>query len=173
MRTRTFIITLLVLLFAFSAFSQPGMEPGPKNDRRVRERIQSMKIWKLTETLELTEEQSARFFPRFREFEKEIKGIEDKIHENIEALREVVKAGNDDKIDELIARHEKLTQSMHDKNKELINNSTDILSKNQQAKLVIFQHRFPKRMREIINEMKGGYGPRPPRGERGGKRGGF
>src|SRR5512138_2298992 len=57
---------------------RPGMGPeGGPGRERLRERIETMKIWKLTEAVGLTSEQSEKFFPLYNKHQKAMEKIED------------------------------------------------------------------------------------------------
>ena len=63
------IATLSFMIMSF-AFAQPGRPRGPGG--QYSERMEMMMIWKLTEHLELSEEQAEKFFPSMRLHQKQV-----------------------------------------------------------------------------------------------------
>ena len=75
MKKYRYLIVLAVFLFAAQAMAQPGPSGGHKMRERMKERIKTIKIWKLTEEVDLTSDQSEKFFhfyelPEIHELEK-------------------------------------------------------------------------------------------------------
>ncbi len=63
------IATLSFMIMSF-AFAQPGKLRGPGG--QYSERMEMMMIWKLTDHLELSEEQAEKFFPSMRLHQKQV-----------------------------------------------------------------------------------------------------
>ena len=53
-------------------FPEESPEPGapPGKPEKMKEKVESLRVWKLLETLDLTEEQANSFLPAYREFQK-------------------------------------------------------------------------------------------------------
>ncbi|MBZ0264028.1 hypothetical protein K8I28_05110 [bacterium] len=164
---------IILLLLCGALFAGYVLAQPPRHHRKqVRERVQTVKMLKLTESLELTEEQSIRFFPRFKKYEAEIDSATDQVDDAIETLRLAIESGISDKeLTESMAEIETLIQRRENKIDQLIHGFDDILSVQQQAKLLVFQHVFPMKMREIIDDMRGG--PEDKRGRGRGPGGGW
>lgn len=112
-----------------------------------------MKILKLSELLELNDEQTVRFFPRYRKYE-------DTIFETDRLFRDVMMKISSDEIDlqpedsirAAIVQYYQIEEKRIKDLKEFVDSVSDILSLRQQALLVSFEHQFPMRMREVLNE---------------------
>ncbi len=169
MRKRNGIIAgFLVLLVAGLAFSQPmpPMNDGPRR-QQVRERVREIKMLKLMEVLQLSEDQSARFFPRYRDAEDKIDALNDEMEEVLNELSEASIDNSKKDIDALIERYSALVKQQVDVQLELVTSVADILSAKQRAGLIVFERRFQNRLRDLKHEW-GGDVPPPGRHRRGG-----
>ena len=68
MKKRTIVIISIIGIG--SLLAQPGKPRGPGG--QYDERMEMMMIWKLTEHLELTEDQAEKFFPSMRAHQKQV-----------------------------------------------------------------------------------------------------
>ncbi len=158
--------TVILLLFSASVFAQPGFHDNPEHRAKIHERVKTIKMLKLTETLDLTEEQAARFFPRFNEFDKTVEEVHREIRQKLEDLGHSAKLGKDDsELRTLMQEYDVLSDRMFEARKQFQQSVTDILSVNQQARLMVFMERFPEMMRDVIHEMRppGKRGHHPPK----------
>lgn len=112
--------------------------------------------WKLTEFLDITEEQAETFFPRVNTLENDLKSLREKDKELFKELNEMideekVSSKKVDKIlDELYTNEEKRLQLKRDH----IKNMDDILSPEQMAKYVAFERSFKHRLKDRFREKK-------------------
>jgi Spy/CpxP family protein refolding chaperone len=134
------------------ALAQPP-GPGRGQDRHSFERIQQLMKIRMVETLDLNEEQSVRFIARFNEHEK--------------GRRELMKLKNDalDRIDKLVSESadereiEKAfpdalaidVRMMEDRAK-FHDSLSDILTIRQRAKLLLFDRKFERELRDAVRE---------------------
>lgn len=140
---------------------------GPMDPAR-REQMEALRIWKMTEYLELGSEQSVRFFPRLKEFE-------DIIHDNQDKQRDIMK-----KIYELLNNEDysatgkdvknyakqlaDLEKEISDRKEAFIISIGDVLTENQQMKFIVFDNRFRNRLMRSIYQPQGhGRGPKRER----------
>lgn len=144
----------------------PG-SPGPGEGRRL---IETIKLWKMTEALELTEDQAARLFPRLTQLEASRR----EFHVRQRALR--------DELAELLRQRPLRDQDIRMRLEELDRSEVDfkgreravkadirsILSLEQQARLTLFEDRFETEMRRTIQDLRQrrqGLFPPYPRGQ--------
>jgi len=159
------VYTLLALvLMANGLFGQDDFKP--MNPER-RERMESLRIWKMTEFLELSSDQSVLFFPKLREYEASIRSDQEgqreiirRINEKIE--READRIGQDDV--------RKYTQQMTDFEKRIIDKKqkfildlSDVLTPEQQMKFIIFDSNFRNRLMKMLNPEDRPMGPQSRR----------
>ncbi len=163
MRRVGMAVGLMLILLTGVSVAQPHPDRGmhPRREH-VRERVREIKMLKLMEALDLTEEQSARFFPRYREVEERIAAINEEMEELLHDLAEASAQKTDHKIDEMIRKYGELAKKHVEIRAEFINDVSDILSPQQRAALIVFERRFQDRLRNLIHEAGGG--PPPGRG---------
>jgi Spy/CpxP family protein refolding chaperone len=170
MKRLILLSSALLLLFAGSAFSQPppapepdiGPPPGsPQEREQVRKKVRTLKMWKIAEELDLTDNQTDKFFPLFRNFETEVEKIRDENDELIQKLGGLIAADEDGKkIEEAVAKIEQNDSKILQLRSKFRQDASKILTPVQIGKLAIFQHEFPRRFRDVMRE----YGPKggPP-----------
>ncbi len=139
------------------AFDKPGEWPGVQKRERMRERIELMKMWKLTEALDLDEETAAKLFPLLREQEEKARELREKRHELFRQMNDEVAKDNPDS-KALRQMIEKFKQNERDA-VEMRNKRLDELSKllddTQMAKLILFVPKFKRHVRDMICEARG------------------
>ena len=165
------------LVLVSSAMGQPFTppppgSPGPGEGRRL---IETIKIWKMSEALDLSEDQAAKLFPKMtqleatrREFHRRQRLLRDEIAGLLrqQPLREV----------DLKRRLEELERTETDfrgRERTVKGELQSILSLEQQARLALFEERFETEMRRTIQDLRQrrqglrpgpGFGPPPVRG---------
>ena len=156
MKKYKYIILLALLLFAVQAIAQPGPGNGRNMRERMKERIQTVKIWKLTEEVNLTSEQSEKFFPIYNEFQNKFMELEKKRFALMKELDDLAELS--DVADEKLLEKMKMMESSRDDFEKLHNKFQqdvgDILSVRQQAKLLIFEEHFKRRIQETIDGIR-------------------
>lgn len=154
---RSVLFVLLFSIFAATIIAQHAPPPrpgGPVFKERLRQRIGMIRIWKLIETLELTEKQSMGFFPilnahdiaeeRFRSNEKrlmdELSGLLDSDYPDEIEMSAIL-----DSID--IIQIDKF-----ERDRAFFESVSGVLSVEQKARLLIFEQRFAEEMRHLIEK---------------------
>ncbi len=168
---RTGIAVLLILaLSAGSLYAQagPGRGYGQRDQRgprheMIRERMDAIRMWRLTEELALSEDQSTRFFPRYNEFQDGIREINNELRETLDYMDEAIRAGQEDSvIEEMMQTVQRLENQRHERQREFINDLDDILTVTQRATLMIFETHFGDRMKRALMDMRDDMPPGPP-----------
>ena len=160
MKLVKYFIMALMIVSAGVSLAQPGPPPmGPEGGpmrEKLRERINTMKIWKLTEEVGLTSQQSEKFFPIYNKFQKAMDDIEMKrgeLVDRLESLADSQNSSDKDIIEALTAVNDIPRQMLAERGKFLKDIST-ILPLQQQAKLAVFEERFKQRLQEFIRDMR-------------------
>ena len=123
-----------------------------------RENIKMIKKWKLIEFLDISEDQSEKFFTRVNAFEKEMSSIRKKEKE----LRELIEGFltedrlNEKKVSSLMGEYFNLEKDKLDVRQNHHNAIDDILTLEQSAKYLFFNHHFKKRVKEHFKDRKRG-----------------
>lgn len=130
--------------------------PGPPSAPEGRRVIETIKIWKMTEALNLDEDQAAKLFPKLaqleasrREFHKRQRLLRDELTELLKQrpLRD----------EEIKARLDQLDRAEVDfrgHEQTIRGGLRSILSPEQQARLALFEDRFETEMRRVIQDLR-------------------
>lgn len=166
MRSIRYSLIIVAAFLVSVSFGQPPgpgpwSENGPRREK-MRKRIETVKIWQLTEAVGLTSEQSEKFFPIYNENRKEHEKLENKRQEIIEKLAELGEQENPSEseirkeIDELTA----LDSQFAGLRGKFVNDISGVLSIKQIAKLLVFEHNFMRRLQENVRDIRRGMGER-------------
>ena len=115
-----------------------------------------MKMWKMLEVLDLTQEQSDKFLPAWREMQKAEKTFREKREDLLKSLQAVLgeEKLDEKKIREILGQLDKERLQMEEVQQRFRQKAEDVLTLEQQAKLLLFEDRFEKRMMEIIRQYR-------------------
>ena len=155
-------LTLLLLFMIGTLAAQPGRPGGPGG--QYGERMEMMMIWKLTDHLELTQDQAEKFFPSMRAHQKQVLKIRKEEKELFTPLYKKVKKGEDvskaeaNKLLNKVATYE---QKRSKARIDFVKNSGGILNPTQQVKLLMFDGQMKQQVRDRMQDR---YKPPPPRG---------
>lgn len=153
--TRMHIHTLLLCLTVLLAGSpqlvaqQDDMPPG-----RGRKRIEELRRIKMIDALDLTEEQSVRLFAREKDLLQAERSITTQREGCIEKLATLASGGSDVDIAAELDRLGNLSREMMTRRQEYLTSLKDILSAQQIARLVVFEHNFRKELREMVEQAR-------------------
>ncbi len=143
----------LLLLFTIILFFQNvnAQEMRRKEWQRMP-RVEQLERIKLIESVDMTEDQSLRFFARRNEHRKEIEALEKRIDETMEEIDKILNSGEIKESvlkklnEEILTNREKIET----KRKQFILSLNDILSTEQISKLLLFERRFREEIRDLI-----------------------
>lgn len=161
MKKSIFCIPLIfaLILFAGQAFSQPPEDfrkpPSKEQIDKTRKRIETLKMWKLTESLNLDEETASKLFPLINQYDKERLAVQQKMRKDIRDLRETVGTAGEDELRkkiESIKDHHKNLQRINDEETGKVG---EILGVRNMARYIIFKQDFDREMKKIIAKSRG------------------
>jgi Spy/CpxP family protein refolding chaperone len=138
-----------------------GDVPSEEKRAEIRRRIEAVRIWKLTEALNLDASTSAKLASLLSSLDKQRMEI---AHERMMTMGELRRLLKSPKLDErsLKVALDKLEQNHHAvqllREKE-ISGLKDILTIEQQARYTLFQQEFQHEIRKMIAGARGWYGP--------------
>jgi hypothetical protein len=163
-------VGLFILGLGLPCFSQPPREgrpggPGLESDEppptfekreEVRKRIQLIRMWKLTEELDLTEETGAKLFPILHKYDEKRMELHKERHTIMNELRKALEnvATTDEVIEAVMEKLNENTLAASDLIRRQREELKGILSLRQQAKFVLFQREFHREIRKIISEAR-------------------
>jgi len=151
------LLAVIVVTPVNTALSQPRPSMRHMKSRADRiEKLRAIRIWKMTEYLNLTEEQSARFFPRLRKNEEKIKEKHREKQILLDEIDRLIKE-KDGKLTEqdvrkYIGKLNQINQEIVKLKTSFIIESSDILTPEQQLRCMIFDDRFRNQMMRILSE---------------------
>ncbi len=130
----------------------PG-SPGPGEGRRL---IETIKIWKMTEALELSEDQAAKLFPKLTQLEisrREFYRRQQLLRMDLTRLLKQRPFRDQDiktRLDEL----DRAEDDFKGRERAVKAELRSILSLEQQARLALFEERFEAEMRHTIQDLR-------------------
>jgi len=159
MRTLLKLIPMTAMLLSVGLSAWAQGPPGPPEGRmreRVRERIKTIKVWKLTEELKLSQAQSEKFFPvynRFFDRREEIEQEKRKVMDQLEDLT-AGDAPADAAIVKCLDKLDDLDQEIQGLRVKFRGELKNILTERQIGRLYLFEVRFMQEMREIMRDIR-------------------
>jgi hypothetical protein len=148
------------------AYAQfPEDEPSSEKRERIRKRIETLRMWKLTEELDLDEDTSARLFPVLSKYDKERAKLQHTIRKDIRELRRSLGSDQDADYQGMLDRLEKNHKEMQSIKDAEIKELKTILTAKQQAQYLLFHMQFKREMRRMIDNSRG-KGRRGMKGDR-------
>ncbi len=158
--------TVIGLLFlSVVLIAQPGRKHRPPTDH-PGQRLEMMKMWRLTEELNLSEDQAGKFFPRYNALEKEIMDISKEQKELMKGLRKKTLSDEEvsqSELDKITKKVSDLEQQKIQKKQKFFENLDDFLSTDQRARYLGFELRFREELRKGMRDrMKGPHDRKGP-----------
>jgi hypothetical protein len=149
--SRILAFAALVLLPVLASAQPPG--PGWGQDRPSFERIQQLMKMRMVETLDLNEEQSVRFITRFNEYEKRRRELMRLKGESLDRIEKLVKdSGDEREVEKAFPDALGIDMRMTEERTKFFNGLSDILSITQRAKLLLFERKFERELRDAVRE---------------------
>jgi len=154
-----FFLAFIFVVTAQAVHAQrPPAHPFPEEGKRerLREEIETMKMWKMLEVLDLSQEQSDKFLPAYRELQNTQKDFREKREDLLKSLELVMgeKEPDESKIKDIFGQLEKERLQLEEAQQRFRTKVQEILTLEQQAKLMLFEDRFEKKMMEIIRQYR-------------------
>ena len=141
------MIKNVILILLLSVFLQ-AQEVASKKNMKI------MMKWKLTEYLDLGEEQAEKFFPKMNTHEKDIKKINDQIKAlRIEMERQIESGVSDKNINrENIEKIQELEQKKLSLKSKYLLSLEDVLDAKQVSKLMDFEKKFKRSLKDQLKK---------------------
>lgn len=150
MHLRRFLLLAASIALCTFSLARAQEEDG----ERGRKRIEDYRRIRLIETLNFTEEQSARYFVREREFRQAENALKEQRESVLDHLRQLSK-GNapETEIMKDLQSLATIGTEMLAKRKEYLLGLKDILSIKQIAQLVVFEDAFAKELKRVLQNV--------------------
>jgi Spy/CpxP family protein refolding chaperone len=152
---KVFALASILLGTAALAAAQAGPPLGP-NRQNVRENIITLKLLRLTQALDLSEEQTAKLFPLLNKVEKDKLKVQKSMSADLRALRQLVRdpAAKEDDISVLV----KSILEARLRIKALDDEADELLDKNlnptQRGKYLLFQVDFYQGLGDTLQQIR-------------------
>lgn len=156
------IFSICIVMIAEPAPAQPPqgnlgppMGPGPGNQQML-ERWETLRIWKLTEFLDLSEEQAAKFFPALQNFRTSMEELDSA---EVSLQRDIIQEIQSGKVNQRFVDRQKkeilnLRNQRTELEQEFMNSLPEYLSPEQQARYLVFEKRFQQALKNIIQRRR-------------------
>jgi Spy/CpxP family protein refolding chaperone len=156
MRTKRVIILLLACLALPTWAAARPLQGDPQTRARLRENINTLRLLRMTEALDLTEAQTARLFPALNRIEKEKAELQRRMGVEIRDLRAALDKNpvQDADILVLVRRVKEIRQSVQQKDEELEALLDENLTPVQKGRYVIFLVDFARGLGEKLNRVR-------------------
>jgi len=155
------LVLAAILLCPFeAAFARnPGGDISrPAKRKEVKQLVENMYIWKLTEALDLSEKQATKIFPRLNKARKEKRELAKEADELMRKLKDTLKEETAKETEtilkETVDKLKDLRRAVKEKEEEEIKILEENLSVEQQAKLILFQRTFRKKIGHMVNRAR-------------------
>lgn len=165
MKRSTLSLTLAALLLASAAvaMAQPAAPRAPRAPRAPerpwlgkhdpREMTEAFRLYKLTEYLELSEEQTAKLFPRMAAARKAHDEGMDRVREKMKELRQLVKTEKWSEGAKLAAEIHAMRGEAMQRHHEAMGDLMKLLTDEQRAKFALFEQRFQGHLQQVGERM--------------------
>ena len=150
---------VLVLALALGTLAplQGSLQGDPQARMRIRENISNLYLLRLTRTLDLTEEQTAKLYPLLTRVEKEKAGIQRRMGQDLRDLRaELAKTGaGEQRVLELVARVRDARLAIRQKDDEVEGVLDGVLTPVQRARYLVFTVDFLRSIGQNLEKARG------------------
>jgi hypothetical protein len=148
------ILAVAVALTGATFGQNSGQAPVGQNRERVRDQLATLRLLRMTQALDLTEEQTSKIFPAITKFEKDKSALQREISTNIRGLRGLLKDPavlKDDQVNPLLAAIKAGRDKVRAIDAELETYVESNLTTLQKAKYVLFNIEFMRSLTDVLN----------------------
>lgn len=155
MKTKFFCI-----LFGFVVILSITLETAVAQNRemeRALERINTVRLLKMIDALGLERETSAKLASVTNKYCETRKSLLRNMRKDLDALRQILKKGRPDEseLKELVGQVKSLKKELADLKLHQMDEEMNLLTREQQARYLIFKVDFHKEMHGLIQEIRG------------------
>jgi len=156
MRIKRLFLFVFCFLFVSSIFLAAFPDEENRARKKIRENINTLRLLRMTQALDLTEEQAAKIFPALNRIEKEKRGIQGEIGQKLKELRLILakEKQEEQEIENAIQELKELRNALKSQDAELEKIVEENLTVVQRAKYLIFSVDFYRGLREKIDEAR-------------------
>jgi len=153
MTNRTLAAFAACVLFPLLASAQGTGQSEPQGGDRPSDRIENLRKVRLVEILELKEDQSVRFLARMNEHDAARRNLIKERGDALDRLERLIRNKADDsEYEKAFADVAAVDDRISAERKGFFSGLADILTPTQRAKMLIFERRFERELREAMRE---------------------
>ncbi len=145
---RRYVFLIFILTLTNLTFSQPW-----RMEERQLKRIEEYKKVKLIESLDLSEEESVKFFSIYNEHQKKVRSLQKERNDVIDQISKMTKDESrfsEKRFFELENRLTEIDQELFKNRKEFYNNVRNAISSYKFAKFIVFEREFYRDLNNLI-----------------------
>ncbi len=122
---------------------------------QMARRIKQLQMWKLTERLNLSEEQAMRFFPRYNRYQDDLTNAVQSLQQHLLRLQELQQSdAKDSDIDKEIRAVIEERKNVTDILPKYLNEFREVLTARQTADLILFERDFLRDITEVLERVR-------------------
>lgn len=140
---KTFVAAVVLLLTGLSGsciFAQDDF----------RDKIEDIKLEKLTKKLDLDETTKASFIDKYKSFSKSMRQLNQKRAKTYKLMTENIESGNG--LDTLVNQLLDLEGQINGKREEFVTDMKNILNSKQIAKMIVFERKFNNEIKKLLKQ---------------------
>jgi len=156
MKKFKYLALLVGLVWLATQVAAAGRLIGPQNRERLRENLSTLRLLRMTQVLDLTEDQTAKIYPAVNRIEKEKLQMQKQMGDRIEDLRALLKQESPDQtvLSGKIKTIRDLRAGIKAKDEEIEDCLNANLTVFQRAKYVLFSIDFYRSLGEKIGRSR-------------------
>ncbi|MCC6866203.1 MAG: hypothetical protein IT280_08615 [Ignavibacteria bacterium] len=134
------IISAVILIYSGRTFSQDDF----------REKLQEIKLDKLTKKLELDENTKNTFIDKYKAFSSEMRELNKKRARTYKLMNENLESGNG--LDTIVSQLLDYEQQISEKRESFVLDMKSILTSQQIAKMIVFERKFNNEVKKLLKQ---------------------
>ena len=148
-------LTLTSVAVAHAEWGNGRRDKGDK--QKVRDRVEFIKMWKLTEALDLDQEMATKLFPLMNEFDQKQRDLRKKRSETMKQMGEELEKDASDPaaLRSLIDQFKENERDMTNMRIQRLDALSKVLTDEQVATMIALAPKFESRVKELIGEARG------------------
>ena len=147
-------IIILSLLAISLVWAQPGPEGEPGLDFQPPKNMEAVKIYKLTQVLNLTDDQITTFIPAMQKHEQAVREEQKKLRELMGEGRTLLNGNevNQKDVDKFMDKVNSQQAKIQSLNQDFLKSLDKWLTPRQQLQFLGFEERFRRQLRDFIRD---------------------
>ncbi|HWA06073.1 MAG TPA: hypothetical protein VG961_05960 [Ignavibacteria bacterium] len=141
---KTYKILIFLLFFGFVS-----MKPAYAQDD-FREKLQEIKLEKLTKKLELDDNTKTVFMDKYKAFAADMKDLNKKRAKAYKLMTENIESGNG--LDSIVNQLLDYEEQINNKREAFVTDMRSILTSQQIAKMIVFERKFNNEIKKLLKQ---------------------